>query len=171
MIFSILRTIQAWAAPDHRLRCSRGLWNQIWAELRDRSAGVRESGAFLLGSVAHDRRIILDAVYYDDLAPESLRSGAILFPGRAYGRLWEECRRRSMQVVADVHTHPGPARQSSVDRNHPMIAERGHVALIVPEFATGQVREADLGVYEYQGAKAWRNHSGSSASRYFLRTL
>jgi proteasome lid subunit RPN8/RPN11 len=43
-----------------------------------------------------------------------------------------------MEVLADVHTHPGlDSSQSETDRTHPMISESGHVALIVPSYAKG----------------------------------
>jgi proteasome lid subunit RPN8/RPN11 len=171
MVFSILRTIQAWSVPDHRIRCTRRLWRRIHDELRRRGRGSRESGAFLLGSQQNGRRSILDVVYYDDVAPDSLRFGAILVPSRAYSKLWEECRHRGLEVVADVHTHPGGAYQSSIDSAHPMISERGHVAFIIPTFAMGPAMSVDLGVYEYQGAGSWRDFSGPSATRYFLRTV
>jgi len=171
MIFSLLATIQAWWASDHQIRCSRRLWRRILRELQRRSDGRRESGAFLLGRRHGSHRVILDAVYYDDIAPESLYLGAILFPGNGYGKLWAICRERGLEVVADVHTHPGLARQSPIDRAHPMIAEKGHFAFIVPNYATGPFRDSEIGMYEYQGAKMWNDHSRASTSRYFLRTL
>src|SRR5665213_89940 len=147
MIYSILRTTQAWLATSHRIRCSNPIWRRILAELGRRSDGHRESGAFLLGRMANPHRVILDAVYYDDIAPESLHRGAILFPGHAYSKLWELCRDRGLEVVADVHTHPGGAQQSPVDRAHPMLAEIGHVALIVPDYARSHSLESGLGIY------------------------
>ena len=108
--------------------------------------------------------------YYDDLDPHALDTGIITFDGGAYPALWELCRQTGLKVVADVHTHPGRARQSSLDRDHPMIARAGHVGLIIPNFAQGSPsrREmAEMGVYEYLGAGAWADHCGRDALRYF----
>ena len=171
MVFSILRTIQAWSAPRHGIRCTRAVWRRIHGELRVRGEGRRESGAFLLGTRQNGRRLILDAVYYDDVAPGALRSGAILVPGHAYAKLWDECRRRGLEVVADVHTHPRAAYQSSIDSKHPMISERGHVAFIIPFFAMGSPMSSELGMYEYQGGGSWHDYSGPFAKRFFLRTV
>lgn len=120
-----------------------------------------------MGRRAGNHREILDVVFYDDLAPESLVDGRIVFPSGGYGPLWRRCRERRMEVVADVHTHPGIARQSPTDREHPMISERGHVALIVPDFAMRHFYAAELGVYEYLGAHQWNDRSGSN---FFIRT-
>jgi len=170
MISSTRDRILAWLVPEHRLRCLRTLWNRMLDELAWRGLGERESGAFLVGRLWGERREILDVVYYDDLAPEALVDGTILFPGGAFGALWRRCRQRRMQVVADIHTHPTVARQSWTDREHPMIAEVGHIALIAPRFARRPFDDRELGIYEYLGGHQWRDRSGASAGRFFVRT-
>jgi len=170
MISSIRATILAWWRSEHQIRCRLRIWNAIVDELARRADGRRESGAFLLGRLRHRRREVLDAVYYDDLAPGSLAAGAILFPGSAYGALWRICRERELQVVADVHTHPGLAVQSPIDGAHPMIAETGHIALILPRSARRPFGDGEIGIYEYLGRHTWKDHSGPRAQRIFLRT-
>jgi proteasome lid subunit RPN8/RPN11 len=141
------------------------LWEELFDELSARGGGVRESGAFLLGNMAGDARPrrAVAAVYYDDLDPTSL-TGGISFSGSAYGRLWDECELRGLAVVADVHTHPGPrVAQSSTDRAYPMVAQRGHIALIVPDFAEQEVEANQVGVHEYLGDGQWRSALGVDA--------
>ena len=46
-----------------------------------------------------------------------------------------------------------------------MIVQPGHVALIVPHFAT-DFRMWDVGVYEYLGSHRWREHSAAGAGRF-----
>ena len=175
MSFSIPATIRALAtsllAPEHRLACSASLWQAIVGELRRRGGGRRESGAFLLGERAVrggvERRRVHAVAYFDDLDPHCLDSGIVVFDGAGFGPLWKLCRETGLQVVADVHTHPGIARQSEADRKHPMIATPGHFALIIPDFAARVPTGNDLGMYEYAGAHQWRNHSGFAASRSF----
>jgi proteasome lid subunit RPN8/RPN11 len=106
-------------------------------------------------------------VFYDDLDAHSLDTGIVVFDGAGFAPLWRLCREDDLEVVADVHTHPGVARQSDADRRHPMIATPGHFAIIVPDFAQHVPSTADLGLYEYAGAHQWRDHSGPSANRVF----
>ncbi|MGH7618154.1 MAG: hypothetical protein ACREPM_13070 [Gemmatimonadaceae bacterium] len=106
-------------------------------------------------------------VYYDDLDPNCLESGIVVFDGGGYTPLWALCRETGLQVVADVHTHPGVARQSGADRCNPMIATRGHLAIIVPNFARRDVDAGGLGIYEYLGSHEWIDHSGREASEIF----
>ena len=105
--------------------------------------------------------------YFDDFDPHCLDSGIVVFDGAGFGPLWRLCRETGLAVVADVHTHPGIARQSDADRRHPMIATPGHIALIVPDFAARVPASVHLGLYEYAGGHQWRDHSGPMASRIF----
>ena len=175
MNFSIPAIIRALAtslhAPDYRLACPGELWLSGLRELRRRGAGRRESGAFLLGDRLMQnglvRRRVRQFVYYDDLDPHCLDSGIVVFDGAGFGPLWGMCREMRYEVVADVHTHPGLAKQSDADRRHPMIATAGHFAIIVPDFASRAPASTELGLYEYSGGHLWLDHSGSAASEVF----
>ena len=157
MNFSIAPTIRRLLSPRHELSCSWLLWRRLCSALRQRGrASTRESGAFLLGRIEPDgRRCITDYVLYDDVDPRCLDTGIVRFDGRHFGTLWAYCKARSLAVVADVHVHPGAADQSDSDRAHPMISQRGHIALILPNFAAPPLRRAQVGLYKYQGAKQW----------------
>ena len=156
MNFSIRRTIARLFAPQHRLSCSWFLWRRLLASLRQRGGdGQGESGAFLLGQRNDGRARIKQFVLYDDLDPNSLKTGIVRFDGRYYSGLWELCRKTGLVVVADVHTHPDGAYQSHSDQANPMISSAGHIAIIVPRFAAAPIHTSELGVYLYEGAKQW----------------
>lgn len=167
MTFSIRRIIREFVAPEHRLSCSTSLWNEGLRELRRRTEGKHESGAFLLGCCEGDRRRITRFVYYDDLDPHSLETGIVVFDGAGYGPLWQLCRETGLSVVADVHVHGGSPRQSTDDRENPMVAVPGHIALIVPGLAERVFRPSELGVYEYEGEHRWKGWNGKSADTFF----
>ena len=167
MTFSIRTIIRDLVASECRLSCPRNLWVGGLAELRRRGAGRRESGAFLLGTRAERLRRIQRFVYYDDLDPHCLDRGYVVFDGAGYGPLWDLCRKTGLEVVADVHTHPGAPFQSGADRMHPMVAVKGHIALIVPDFAKRVFQPHELGIYEYEGGHRWGNHSGGKGGKFF----
>lgn len=155
--------------PEPRLRCDSSLWATGVAELARRGGGRRESGAFLLGAEdLRGVRTIGRFVYYDDLEPDCLDTGCVVFQGAGYGPLWEACRLSSLRVVADVHTHPYLPYQSDLDRRHPMVAVAGHIALIVPQFALGGSSPDDLGIYEYLGDHEWLDRSHERAAGFFV---
>lgn len=167
MTFFNQEITKASAANARMLTCSAELWRQGVDELRRRTEGFHESGAFLLGVREGELRRILRFVYYDDLDPYCLETGIVIFDGAGYGPLWEMCRRDELSVIADIHVHPTRARQSPSDRTNPMIARRGHIALIAPDFATGKCLPAELGIYEYEGDYCWSFRTGIEAKEYF----
>jgi hypothetical protein len=138
------------------------LWRKLMGQIRRRGAGVRESGAFLLGNVAGCK--IKHFIPYDDLDPSALDSGIVRLHGEAFVALWNYCQRHKMQVLADVHTHGGKwTGQSGTDQSNPMIETQGHIALIVPNLARGnRTSLRGVGIYEYLGDLRWRTWSAKS---------
>ncbi len=159
MTFSFKAIIRAWLVPKRGLICPSRDWRQIVAELHRRGENRHEAGVFLLGTEQNGRREVLDAIYYDDLDPEAYVAGVCVLHGDAFAKLWALCRERKLTVVADAHTHAGPGTQSDADRTNPMVARAGHIAIIVPDFASWPIRRHRLGIYEYCGQHEWTDCS------------
>jgi hypothetical protein len=156
----LLRTLLRSAVGQKpKLICDSGLWNCAVDELRIRSAGKRESGAFLLGKIEGGMRKVRRFLFYDDVDPACFANGIVEFDGGRFGFVWEMCRQLNLVVVADVHVHPCGFGQSSSDRHNPMIPEPGHIALILPHFAARTSMPGGIGIYEYCGFRHWRDHS------------
>ncbi len=132
-------------------------WWRLNRDLKWRGRGRRESGAFLLGR--NGTRKVSHFIPYDELDPTAFDTGIIVFHGEGLVPLWEFCRSRKMRVLADVHTHPGEwTEQSGSDSAHPMVAQRGHIALIVPYFAQRRFPSlAGVGIHEYSGDHRWKS--------------
>ncbi len=147
----------------------RDQWLSLLAELRRRGRGRHESGAFLLGHRDGDRRVFKGCVFYDDLDPKAYSTGVCVLYADAFDTLWGLCRQTGLTVIADVHTHMGHAGQSPADRENPMIARAGHLAIIVERFARDPVWRHRLGLYRYEGAHCWTD-LGGLAARQHLKT-
>lgn len=149
------------------------LWARMIFQLRRRGAGKGESGAFLLGKEGGAAGRVTKFICYDDLDPQAFRSGAITFHAGGYAALWERCRREKLEVLADVHTHPGESvQQSGIDRAHPMLPIVGHIATILPNYAyTPWWSLETLGVYEYLGDFQWRTYAGPQKGQRIRLTL
>jgi proteasome lid subunit RPN8/RPN11 len=165
MSFSLVHSIRTRLFPQRPLQCRRRLWVSILADLRARGRGHQESGGFLLGRRGGSSRSIEAFLAYDVVDPLALR-GHIEFDGSRMDVVWNECRRRGLEVVADVHTHPSGFGQSDVDKANPMIPETGHLALIIPNFARRLYLPGNIGIYEFCGRDGWVDHS-SMGSRFF----
>jgi hypothetical protein len=141
------------------------LWRALILELRNRSAGYRESGAFLLGQSQARARAVTGYVCYDDLDPDAYQNGMIAFHAVGHPALWRYCREHKLQVMADIHNHPTGVQQSPTDQQNPMLPVVGHTALIVPNFARTQWWSLHaIGVYEYLGDRLWRRHTTGGKS-------
>lgn len=141
------------------LLCDGAVWTAGTVELGRRTLnGRRESGAFLLGKRGSPSRIER-FVYYDDIDPNALDTGIVLIDGRLLGALWKLCRETGLDVVADIHVHPCGYGQSASDQANPIIAEKGHLALILPDFARGSNLPGAIGVHRYLGNRRWRDES------------
>ena len=134
-----------------------GVWGALMRDLHLRGHDERESGAFLLGSITDTARIVREWLPYDELDPSSLEFAYVRLGTSAFSRLWSECSARGLEVVADIHTHPLGPGQSLSDRANPMISLAGHVALIAPNFARGDIRPEDVSVNVYLGAGRWHS--------------
>lgn len=140
------------------------LFTELLAELAQRGAGYRESGAFLLSERLPTTDpcgplTIVAIAYYDDLDSNCL-TGGITFGAAGYTALNARCRRDSLLVVGDMHTHPrNHVVQSDLDASHPMAALDGHVALIAPNYAEGPIGLEDLGAHVFH-PDGWTSYLG-----------
>ncbi|MEW6449203.1 MAG: Mov34/MPN/PAD-1 family protein [Pseudomonadota bacterium] len=167
MISSIIATIRAWRTPEHRLSCAFASWRRLVHELDRRGQRRHEAGAFLLGTTREGRHEVHDIVFYDDLDPHAYDTGVCILHGDAFAKLWALCRERGLSVIADVHTHPGAGFQSYSDRTNPMVARKGHIAIILPDFARWPVNTKRVGIFEYSGDHTWIDRSPSRAPAFF----
>ena len=152
------------ASRDDRLQLTWLRWWQLVHQLRRRGDGVRESGAFLLGRRRSGASAVSDFIFYDEIDPDALSRGHVHLAGEALNKVWDRCAVTGFEVLADVHTHPGSAGQSDSDRAYPMIALKGHTALIIPDFARSALNLREVGVYRHLGARNWISLPSPGAS-------
>ena len=145
------------------LNISQSLWRNLLSDLRQRGGGKHESGAFMLAKTGS--REITTFICYDDLDETALETGIITFHATGFVKLWSHCQQHGLVVVADVHTHPTDwTDQSESDRTHPMVAVKGHMALILPDYAAPNLLPLNgASVYEYRGNHKWKTHKSKSA--------
>ena len=152
-----------------QLEISDGLWRSLIKDLARTGEGRKESGAFLLGHQSLGREVTA-YLLYSDIAPDSQHVNYVLLRGSHMARVWDECEKRQLKVVADVHTHPGAPWQSPSDRANPIISVPGHIALIVPNFAMGHITLASIGFHEFQGDGKWKSwFKADAAARLLIR--
>lgn len=136
------------------------LWIQLVTGLRNRTKGIKESGAFLLIRPNSER--INKVVFYDQFDKSVSDSGIIQFKGGR--KLYLYLAENNLEVFADIHTHPtNDTAQSNSDKNNPMIRIKGHIAIIAPNYASRLfLMPKDCSLYEYDTGFNWRKISSST---------
>lgn len=169
-IKSLIAAVRDWfRGVPPKVRCNEQVWRNGVAELRRRANRRREAGAFLLGNIENDGRVVCQFLYYDDIDPHCFDNGIVEFDGRLLYLVHNECKKLGMRLVADIHVHPGGYGQSSSDRANPMDPRSGHIAMILPNFAAGEFQPGQFGIYEFQSRDNWINHS-QEGKRFFKLT-
>jgi hypothetical protein len=150
-----------------KLRINIILWLKLMRDLKKAGVGYRESGGFLLG--LPDSTRVTEYLCYHELDPNCL-TGAIEFSHIGYSKLWAYLKKKNLVVLADVHTHPAAwTGQSIYDKENPMIAFPGHIALIVPNYAKKLLQFLDgVGIYEYLGSHKWKTLDNKSINITYL---
>lgn len=143
------------------------LWQKLLNHLRQQGMGTRESGAFLLGSILGTQRIVSGFLPYEQLQSDALHTDYVTLNSTSFTKLWGVCRDNNVSVVSDIHTHRLGPQQSRSDRANPMIARKGHMAIIVPRFAQGKIKSTELGLHCYRGTHKWESLFGIEVDKYF----
>ncbi|MEB3286895.1 MAG: hypothetical protein VKJ04_05275 [Vampirovibrionales bacterium] len=156
-------------AQSHEISMPSAIWTDLVAELARRGSGVRESGAFLLGSIYSGRREVMAFIPYDELEPGCLDAGYINFTSIGYRKLWRLLKECGLQVVGDIHTHPGKPIQSHIDRDNPMMPNVGHIALILANYAQKHPMPSDAALYIFKGSQLWESYKpGQSKQKFYV---
>ncbi|RIV80352.1 hypothetical protein [Pelagerythrobacter aerophilus] len=154
--------------PKSELHFRAAEWVRLVDELHQRTQGYHESGAFLLGRISGRRRLVEEIVFYDDLDSAAYDTGVVVMRAASFGPLWDRCRSSGLQVVADVHVHGGSARQSLADKQNPMIAQKRHLAMILPSMARAPIAGDQIGLYEYRGRHRWKSLGHNRLSSHLI---
>jgi hypothetical protein len=100
--------------------------------MRNCGEGQRECVVFV---VEHVPTGVLNVIH----PVHSARGGGYEIEQQWLGQFSARQTREAMEVVAQIHTHPGSAFHSSTDDAWPMVGTAGFVSVVVPEFALGRI--------------------------------
>lgn len=61
----------------------------------------------------------------------------------------------NMQLIAQIHSHPGEAYHSLADDRYPIVDSYGGISIVVPDFASGEVSLLNTAIYRLSLNKTW----------------
>ena len=108
-------------------------------------AGIRDGNSF------HIKRTIIP-----EQSAGNIEDGLIyVVRGDELHRISLELFDTGMQLVAQVHSHPGEAYHSDTDDAYPIVTVLGGVSVVVPNFATGGLNFNEWAVYRFMHKTGW----------------
>jgi len=80
-----------------------------------------------------------------------------------------EARRRGLEIVAQVHSHPGSAFHSSTDDECAFSYSKRFLSIVVPNFGRDGMEPLTICcIMSYEGHKKWYKHSFEEIQRNFV---
>jgi len=135
---------------------------------------LRYAGTKGVEGVALFAGITLDTVFHvkETIIPE--QKSYILEQGLMYAvdsnemhRLNLELYKNEMQLIAQIHSHPGLAYHSEADNRYPIVDTYGGISIVVPNFATGEVSLKEAAVFRLALDKTWNKLSDKEVDSLF----
>lgn len=79
----------------------------------------------------------------------------VIIDGDALARLNVDLYKRQLQLIAQVHSHPGIAYHSPMDDEYAIASKIGCLSLVVPDFATRAFSLAECASYRLGADSVW----------------
>lgn len=76
----------------------------------------------------------------------------------------------NMQLIAQIHSHPGEAYHSDADDRYPIVDSYGGISIVVPDFATGEISLFDTATYRLSLNKTWKKLTRQEVKSLFTIT-
>jgi hypothetical protein len=103
-------------------------------------------------------------------AQEAIRSGegvAVRVPPEAISELISALPEETA-ILARVHTHPSVPYHSSLDDTNMLVAHRGAISIVVPDFARHPIELARCSVNQLEGEEGWRELTATEVAERFV---
>ncbi len=141
----------------------RFIFAQTLAELRDRSAGTRESAAIWSGGVGGNRTVVTRVDFHHGLCDDRATSASLELSEDAKLDLYQKLAGLRLRLAALVHTHPQDwVGLSPVDRSNQVCSRVGFWSLVIPNYGREPWRIEEIGIH-IQTEKGWHQLSSEDA--------
>jgi hypothetical protein len=130
---------------------TRSCFDGLVAGLAPANARGHEGVAFLLGQSDGIRSLGLQAV-----RPRAITTrGSFHVPAVEMARVIQAAGRLDLQVIAQVHTHPGDAYHSDGDEDGANIGFDGFVSIVIPDYGARLPSLQGSAIYHFNRAAGW----------------
>lgn len=138
------------------IKISSSLWQKTQKGLATRGAGERESACLWVGQRGKEIWLVKGIIFLDDIPGTISNRRYHHTPKEVVNKIYQVLRNEGLQIIADVHTHPGGnVEMSNLDKNHPIEYRIGLLSIILPNFGFAPVTLRNTGFHEYLGNDKW----------------
>jgi hypothetical protein len=122
-----------------------------------RAAGEEGCEAFVLwaGKRAGDAFEVLATLVPRQTAHRTPSGLLVAVDGEELFRINVWLYENGMQLVAQLHAHPGEAYHSDTDDTYPIMAQAGGLSLVLPDFAVRPFDTGDMAAYRLLPDRGW----------------
>ena len=136
------------ASLDTRLSIPKQIWKNTLIELRERSAGWRESAAIFCGRVTGPEWTVESVRFHHHLCDDRGRPLSIRLTESAKYRLYDDLNRLGLRLIAGIHTHPEDwVDLSWIDQQNQLCSRRGFWSVVVPWYAEQSWELDTIGIH------------------------
>jgi len=152
-------------SPDELLAVDRvtvpaGVIDRVVAHLRMCGAHGLEGVAFWAGQLQRSQFVVTQAFIPRQHALIDTRSGVgVAIDGEELFRLNVWLHNVGLQLIAQVHSHPGSAYHSSTDDDMSVVTRVGALSIVVPDFAAGAFDLSTISVHRLSKVGDWKKLS------------
>lgn len=123
--------------------------------LRATGAGGREGLVLWVGRREGPTFFVTDLVIPEQKGIRTMDGVCVVVEGPALARLNADLYKGQLQLIAQVHSHPGAAYHSETDDNYAIATKIGCLSLVIPNFANRPFSLAECAVYRLNTAGKW----------------
>jgi len=137
-----------------------GLIDRVVSHLRTCGAHGLEGVAFWAGRLEGSQFLVTQAFVPRQHALIDTRSGVgVAIDGDELFRLNVWLHKAGLQLIAQIHSHPGSAYHSSTDDDMSVVTRVGALSIVVPDFAAGVFDLSTIAVHRLAKDGGWKKLS------------
>lgn len=133
--------------------------------LRIAGATGREGLVLWTGRREGVRFVVTELVIPEQQGIRTNDGVCVIIEGKALARLNADLYKRQLQLIAQIHSHPGAAYHSSTDDEYAIATKVGCLSLVVPDFASRPFSLTECASFRLSPAGQWDELSTIEVSR------
>lgn len=133
--------------------------------MRTVGASGREGLVLWVGRREGTTFVVSEVVIPEQRGIRTMDGVCVIIEGPVLARLNADLYKRQLQLIAQVHSHPGSAYHSATDDDYAIATKIGCLSLVVPNFAVRPFSLAECAVYRLSASGKWFELSSREVSQ------